>query len=49
MSDKEKLALIDKIVADALEWCISPRGAKDGFVEGTLYAVSSVIVFGEEG
>lgn len=42
MSDKKKLALIDRILGDAWEWQIGHE-THDGYFEGVLNAISTVI------
>jgi hypothetical protein len=47
MTDKEKMLLISKIVADSYEYS-GDSTSRTGFLEGTLSAIEVVIRFGEE-
>lgn len=46
MTDKEKIALIDKIIGESFEWTISEE-RPSGFYEGILCAISAVLIAGE--
>lgn len=48
MTDKEKLSLINNIIADAWEYRLK-SGDNTAFYEGVISSVYSVLVFGEEG
>lgn len=47
MTDKEKMELIGKIIADSFEYS-GDSTSRTGFLEGTLSAIDVVIRFGEE-
>lgn len=45
MTASDKLALIDKIVTDAVEWFCVGNDVPDNPILGTLYAVQTVLIF----
>lgn len=45
MTASEKLALIDKIVTDAVEWFNVGNDVPNNAILGTLYAVQTVLIF----